>query len=467
MSIAAKDEKAPVAIWPEGTPKPLMPYSPAVKAGGWLFLSGHLASDYKAGGLATEATPKNPNLENELALQSRYILENMAETAKAGGCDIAKDTVRIWQWLVSEYPTNEEFASGNTWPRIESITPYLDTRNTFIKEPRPASTALGMRTLLVKGTKIEIDLICIDDENESIGYPVPPGVPSPLAGYSPALRRGDWIFLAGDTPADWKGDYGSDIHMGEVGGVSPEARLNPYFWYGSAIERHTDFTLMKLAKIAEAAGSSLARAVKADVYIGDPGDYTGMDKVWKRWFPDNPPARCVIPYMGIGGGKGALIEIALTLLANDSELEIETIATPNAPAPFSHEPQAIKAGNFLFLSQQMACDENGLLPPGMSRNPAYPFYGQPARDQMRFMLKNVAAICEAAGTTLENVVRRVCFHDDGQWFAQSIEEWAAHFPDVKPASTTMVLEGPLVVQGAHTLLDLIAYVPAPARKAKA
>lgn len=459
MSGLEKDEKAPVAIWPEGTPKPRMPYSPAVKAGGWLFLSGQLASDFKDGGLAPEATPKNPNLENELELQSRYILGNMAKVVAAGGCDIAKDTVRIWQWLTSDYPSNAAFAAGDTWPRIESITPYLETRNTFIKEPRPASTALGMKTLLVKGTKLEVDLICIDDGGTSVGYPVPDGVPSPLAGYSPALRRGDWIFLAGDTPADWKGDWGSETHQGEVGGVAPEARLNPYYWYGSTIETHTDFTLSKLAKIAEAAGTSLERAVKADVYIGDPADYAGMDKVWRRWFPHNPPARCVIPYMGIGGGKGGRIEIALTLLANESKLKIETIATPEAPTPFSHEPQAVKAGNFLFLSQQMAYDKDGLLPPGLSRTEAYPFYGQPGREQMRYMLKNVAAICEAAGTKLENVVRRACFHDDGQWFAESIDEWAAHFPGVKPASTTMVLEGPLVVPGAHTLLDLIAYVP--------
>ena len=459
MATRNNASNKPVAIWPEGTPKPLMPYSPAVKAGGWLFVSGQLASDFQKGGLAPEAVPSNPNLQSALALQSRYIMGNLAKTIAAGGCDIGEDTVRIWQWLTSEYPTREGFKAGDTWPRIESITPYLDVRNEHIPEPRPASTALGMRELLVKDTLLEVDMICIEGDGKSIGYPVPPGVPSPLAGYSPALRRGDWIFLAGDTPADWKGDFGSDKHFGEVGGVAPEARVNPYFWYGSTIERQTDFTLSKLAKIAESAGTSLDRAVKADVYIGDPSDFAGMDKVWYRWFPNNPPARCVIPNMGIGGGKGGRIEIALTLLANDSKLTIIPVHADKAPKPIGHEPQAMKAGNFLFFSSQMAHDDDGLLPAGMSRNEAYPYYGQPARAQMRYMLRNVAAICEAAGTSLENLVRRVCFHDGGQWFAESIDEWAAHFPGVKPASTTMILGGPMVVPGAHTLLDLIAYVP--------
>jgi enamine deaminase RidA (YjgF/YER057c/UK114 family) len=183
-----------------------------------------------------------------------------------------------------------------------------------------------------------------------------------------------------------------------------------------------------------------------------------MEKVWKRWFPHNPPARCVIPYMGLGG-KGSRVEIALTLLAKDSPLKIEIVKTSKAPKPFSHEPQAVKVGNLLFLSQQLPCDENGSLIPEGARNPNFPYYGLPSQAQMRYMLKNVAAICEAAGTTLENVVRRACFHDSGEHFAEAMQEWAAHFPERKPCSTTLIIGGPLVVPGAHTLLDLIAYVP--------
>ena len=453
---AAKSGKAPVAIWPGGTPRPLAPYSPAIKAAGWLFVAGQLASDFK-NGLAPEAVPLNANLSNSLELQSRYTLKNLAETVAAGGCDISKDAVRIWQWFTSPYPTIDEFKAGNTWTRL-SITPYLDTRNEFINEPRPASTGMGIRELLVKGTILEVDLICIDDGDKSVGFPTPKDVPSPLAGYSPAIRRGDWIFLAGEIPVDWTGDFSSSVNLGEPSGLAKEARTNPYFWYGSEIEKQTEYVLWKLSKIAEAAGTTLDRSVKADVYIGDPSDYTGMEKVWKRWFPKNPPARCVIPYMGLGG-KGSRVEIALTLLAKDSKLKIERIETPKAPKPFSHEPQAIKVGNLLFLSQQLPCDEKGLLIREGARDPNFPYYGLTSRAQMRYMLKNVSAICEAAGSSLENVVRRACFHDTGERFAESMEEWASHFPDRKPASTTLIIGGPLVVPGAHTLLDLIAYVP--------
>jgi enamine deaminase RidA (YjgF/YER057c/UK114 family) len=456
MQTTKAGGKAPVAFWPDGTPRPLAPYTPAIKAAGWLFVSGQLASDFK-NGLAREATSANPNLGDSLALQSRYTMNNLAKTIAAAGCDISKDAVRIWQWFTSPYPTTQEFKEGNTWPRI-SITPYLDVRNEFIKEPRPASTGMGIRELLVKDTILEVDLILIDDGNKSVGFPTPEGVPSPLAGYSPAIRRGDWVFLAGEIPVDWVGDYMSPVHLGEPSALAKEARINPYVWYGSEIEKQTEYVLWKLSKIAGAAGVTLDRTIKADVYIGDPSDYAGMEKVWKRWFPKNPPARCVIPYMGLGG-KGSRVEIALTLLHKDSPLKIETIKADKAPKPFSHEPQAIKVGNLLFFSQQLPCDENGSLIPEGARDPNFPYYGLTSRAQMKYMVKNTAAICEAAGTTLENVIRRACFHDTGDRFAESMEEWASHFPDRKPCSTTLIIGGPLVVPGAHTLLDLIAYVP--------
>jgi enamine deaminase RidA (YjgF/YER057c/UK114 family) len=457
MQAVKTSAKAPIAIWPDGPPRPLAPYTPAIKAGNWLFVAGQVASDFK-NGLAPEAAPKNPNLGNELELQSRYTLANLAKTVAAGGCDISKDAVRIWQWFATPHPTMEEIKAGNYYPRKTTITPYLDTRNDFINEPRPASTALGVRELMIKDTILEVDLICIDDGGKSEAFATPEGVPSPIAGYSPALRRGDWIFLAGEIPTDFIGDFMGSVHVGEPTALAKDAKVNPYFWYGSEIEKQTDYVLWKQSKIAEAAGTSFDRAVKADVYIGDPSEYGGMDKVWKRWFPNNPPARCVIPNMGLNG-KGSRIEIALTLLANDSSVKIETIKTDKAPKPFSHEPQAVKVGNLLFLSQQLPCDENGSLIPEGARNPNFPFYGLPAQEQMRYMLKNVAAICEAAGTTLQNVVHRTCFHDSGEHFAEAMQEWASHFPERKPCSTTLIIGGPLVVPGAHTLLDLMAYVP--------
>ncbi len=449
------------AIWPGDIPKPLAPYSPAIKAGGWLFVAGQLASDFETG-IAPECKLANPNLGDQLRLQSDFVLKNLAALHEAAGMDMRTDPARIYQWFASKYPTMEELAAGNTWPRI-SITPYLETRNLYIDEPRPASTGMGIREdgLLVRGTILEVDMISMVKQEgvEKQGFPVPDGMPSPLAGYSPAIRHGDWVFLAGEIPVDWQGDYLSPEHLGEPSGLARDARVNPYFWYGSEIEAQTEYTLHKLERIADTAGSSLERCVKATVYIASPNDFAGMDRVWKRWFPERPPARVVIPYMGLGG-KGSRVEIAMKLLANDSDLKIETVETSDAPEPLGHEPQAVKAGPFLFFSTQMAFDSSGALAEETKRHSEFPWYKQPAKLQMRYMLKNVAAISEAAGTSLDQLCRRQAFHDDFTWFAETMEdEWASHFPGDKPASTTLRIGGPLVVPGANILLDLIGYIP--------
>ena len=429
------------AVWPgleAGVPKPLMPYSPAIKAGDWVFIAGQIASDFQTG-LAPEVLAANDYLDNELSLQANFVLKNLANTIKASGCDVNEHMVRMWQWLVSDEPTEEDFSWGDNWPEI-SLKPYLNVRDTIVKKPAPPSSYLGVRELLCLGTLLEVDMICLNDNNKPTKIRVPKGITKAGGGHSAGIRRGDWVFLASENASDL---YEDD---------------NTMQWHEDPVERQTEHILDKLSAYAKSAGSSLAKAVKADVYIGHPKDFAAMDRVWKRRFPKNPPARVVIPYMGMGT-PGGRVEIALTLLTNRSKTKALTIEAPDAPQPLGHEPQAVKAGDLLFFSTQMAFDSTGNLAEGMVRHPSFPWYGSPGQAQMRYMMKNIDAICKAAGTTTDNICRRVCFHDDFQWFAESIEEWASHFPDDKPASTTIRLGGPLVVPGANTLLDLIAYAP--------
>jgi enamine deaminase RidA (YjgF/YER057c/UK114 family) len=95
MPDTQTDPKAPAAIFPDGVPSPKMPYSPAVQAGGWVFVSGQLATDFKTGP-APEVRPGSPFLGDTLELESRYVLRNLAATVAAAGCDIGRDAVRIW-----------------------------------------------------------------------------------------------------------------------------------------------------------------------------------------------------------------------------------------------------------------------------------------------------------------------------------------------------------------------------------
>ena len=111
MQSAKSASKAPVAIWPDGPPRPLAPYTPAIKAAGWLFISGQLASDFK-NGLAPEARSSNSEHGQRARTAVRYTLKNLANTATSGRLRHRQDAVRIWQWFTSPYPTMEEFKAG-------------------------------------------------------------------------------------------------------------------------------------------------------------------------------------------------------------------------------------------------------------------------------------------------------------------------------------------------------------------
>jgi enamine deaminase RidA (YjgF/YER057c/UK114 family) len=410
-----------------------------VSAGGWVFVSGQFAANPSAGGIPPEAMvdPRSPYLGDKLVAEARYIFPNMAEALAAAGVTL-DDVVFLSEWFVSEHPTAAEFARGDTWPGL-SIAPYLKTRSEFMRAPRPASAATGIRRLCATGTTIELDMTALHPSlgpKEGFGEQDPD---EPGYGGPSAVRRGDWVFLGG--------------HAGVEAGQGA-----PASWTESSIEAQTENALHRLAALAEKAGSSLDRCVKATVYLGHPSDWYGMDGVWRRWFPESPPARLVVPYMGLGL-RGSRIEISMELLARDSALGIETVETSAAPEPVGHEPQAVKAGDFVFFSTQHAVDSSGRVPEALLPQEGFPYYRLPAKLQMDWILDNVAAICEAAGTSIDQVCRRKVFHDHFEGFPSSMEAWAARFPVDPPASVAIEVGGPLLVPGSRLFLDLIAYVP--------
>lgn len=451
-------EGARVAVRPPGRLESEH-HSPAIRAGGWVFVSGHDAGNGVT--LAPEAATdeKSPYLQSARALQSRYVLEQLRVTLEAAGSKLARDGLRIYQWHASPYPTYEEFEAGNLWPRI-SISPYLRWWDEFMPDLVPASSSIGVRELPLRPGLIQIDLIALDGHfgGERIGFDAPEGAPGPLAGYKPAVRSGDWVFLAGTTPSDFKGDFGTSVHLGEMSGVAPDARHNPYLWYRTPIEVQTEYTLEVMAAVAEAAGTTLDRCVKAEVYIGHPNDFYEMDRVWQRWFPSDPPARVVVPYSALGI-QGIRVEIAMILIAGDSDLKKEMIETSDAAEPVGHEPQGVRAGQFVFFSTQMPSDSRGRLADEVRPNRDYPYTQDVGNSHMQHTLGNVEAISEAAGTSLANVCRVQAFHNNLRSLSGAHKALAARFAEDPPALTDVAIGGPLTVPGAALVLDVIGFVP--------
>jgi 2-iminobutanoate/2-iminopropanoate deaminase len=67
------------------------------------------------------------------------------------------------------------------------------------------------------------------------------------------------------------------------------------------IERQTEIALDQVKLCLEAAGTSLAKAIKCTVYCTDAAHFAPINAIYARYFPHDPPARsfiCVSPWHG-------------------------------------------------------------------------------------------------------------------------------------------------------------------------
>jgi 2-iminobutanoate/2-iminopropanoate deaminase len=102
------------------------------------------------------------------------------------------------------------------------------------------------------------------------------------------------------------------------------------------------------------------------------------------------------------------------------------IATQSAPQAIGHYSQAIQCGDFLFVSGQIAIDPQT----------ANIIEGD-VEAQTEQVLKNIAAIIEAAGMSLQDVVKCTCFLKDMNDFLKFNAVYETYFGESLPARETV------------------------------
>jgi len=127
-------------------------------------------------------------------------------------------------------------------------------------------------------------------------------------------------------------------------------------------------------------------------------------------------------------------------------VEKTVIRTENAPAPFQGAPynQAIGVGELVFVAGQIG------LEPGQTA-----VEGDVAA-QTEQALRNLAAILEAAGSSLDKLVKTSVFLMDMGDFAAMNEVYARHVGDRPPARSTFQVAG--LPAGARVEIEAVAHV---------
>ena len=125
-----------------------------------------------------------------------------------------------------------------------------------------------------------------------------------------------------------------------------------------------------------------------------------------------------------------------------TRIVVHSDAAPKAIGPYS---QAIKTGNLVFCSGQIPID------PATGE-----FVSQDVTEQTEQVFKNLKAVLEAAGATLDNVVKTTVFLADMGEFAAMNDVYAQHFVENKPARATV--QAARLPRDARVEIECIAVV---------
>jgi 2-iminobutanoate/2-iminopropanoate deaminase len=121
----------------------------------------------------------------------------------------------------------------------------------------------------------------------------------------------------------------------------------------------------------------------------------------------------------------------------------KTVLSPNAPKPIGPYNQGVQAGNFLFVSGQLAID------PAEGKIVAKDIAGQ-----TRQVMMNIKAILEAAGFSLKDVVQSNVYLSSMDLFEEFNREYAKFFESDYPARATVGIE---LRSDAFVEVSVVAY----------
>ncbi|ARS42339.1 RidA family protein [Pedobacter sp. OK291] len=123
----------------------------------------------------------------------------------------------------------------------------------------------------------------------------------------------------------------------------------------------------------------------------------------------------------------------------------QIIKTTNAPAPIGPYSQAVQAGNFLFVSGQVAINpESGELNIGN------------IEEETHQVMRNLKAVLLEAGLTFDNVVKSTIFLSDMGTFAQVNEVYGQYFTADFPARETVQVS--VLPKNVNVEISVIAIV---------
>ena len=403
-----------------------VPYAYAVKAGPWLFLTGHEAFDFAAGPAPEVEGPAGfpsfgaPRLKRE----AEYILKRMRKTLAEFGSDF-RHSVRVDQY----------------YPVFEAVRAYQLARHGEFGDYIPPSTSVLMKRLFKANSHISMSMIAVvPGKDYEIGKLYPKEVPVPVGSFFvPAITCNDFVFVAGQMASD-------------ENALDPAVRLPKEVrnWGGpNAVRRQTEFIIKKRLEPALKAGDSSWQSIlKAQIYVPTAADIPDALDVWQQHVGAHPCALTAVPTQGFGFVDG-IVEINLLALREGAKRKKEVLKV-DVPA-MSMYGAVVRAGELVFPS--------GFMPVGFDSSDPFDGLARASQVQALAVLGFADKVCRAAGTTLQNIVRAQWFMADATQFPGVELAWMGRQGKQPHPFVCVQVPAPLPAPGAALTADFWIYAP--------
>ena len=216
---------------------------------------------------------------------------------------------------------------------------------------------------------------------------------------SPGIMTGDSLYCAG------------------AGSRDPKTGEHP-----EGFEAQVKQSLENLGAVLKSAGLDFSDVVNSNVYLTDIKNFPVMNKVYKTYFPQNPPARTTIAVPALPGGS----HIEITFIASRNKKREYIYADGVKPAPTDLFSGGVMVGDLFYLSGQ-----------GSRHYKTKEFPQGEIEGHVKQTMENLGAVLKAAGMDFSHVVKTNIFLTDMNNFARMNEVYKTYFKSDPPARTTV------------------------------
>jgi reactive intermediate/imine deaminase len=216
--------------------------------------------------------------------------------------------------------------------------------------------------------------------------------------FSPGIRSGGFVYVSG-----------------AIGIEAGSERV-------AGIEAQTQRTLENIGSVLEKAELGFSDVVSANVYLADARHYDGMNAVYRKFFPRDPPVRATVEAEIVI--PGALLEVSvIASTSKSSKRLIVPEGWPNPRAPFSW---GIQSGDTLFLAGLVGVNpRSGQVAPGGISG------------QAKQTFENIGEVLSAAGMDYRDVVSARVYLSDTREFGAMNGVFRTVFTEKPPARATV------------------------------